>query len=237
MKRVCLFYIMIKAIIFDIDNTLLDFMYMKSNSIEAAVDGMILTGMKIDKSSSIRDIFNIYNSKGYEHQKVFNEFIINKIGTINYKYLAAAIVEYKKAKEASLKLYPYVRETLKQLSTMNLKIGILSDAPSREAWIRLYMLKIHNYFDEIVTFNDTGFHKPAKEPFLKIINNLQVESNECLMVGDWPERDIEGAKKLNMYTAFARYGNSDNIINSGADFDIDSIIELVDIIKNKNNRL
>ena len=120
---------------------------------------------------------------------------------------------------------------------MNLKIGILSDAPSREAWIRLYMLKIHNYFDEIVTFNDTGFHKPAKEPFLKIINNLQVESNECLMVGDWPERDIEGAKKLNMYTAFARYGNSDNIINSGADFDIDSIIELVDIIKNNNNGL
>ena len=40
---------MIKAIIFDLDNTLLDFMKMKSSSINAAVLGMISAGMKINK--------------------------------------------------------------------------------------------------------------------------------------------------------------------------------------------
>ena len=39
---------MIKAIIFDIDNTLLDFMTMKSNAINAAVIGMIKNGLDID---------------------------------------------------------------------------------------------------------------------------------------------------------------------------------------------
>ena len=90
---------MIKAIIFDLDNTLLDFMKMKLISINAAVDGMIKSGMNIDKNKSIDEIFHIYDSKGYEHQEVFNEFISNKLKTINYKYLAAAIVEYKKAKD------------------------------------------------------------------------------------------------------------------------------------------
>ena len=226
---------MIKAVVFDLDNTLLDFMKMKTISINAAIDGMIESGMSIEKNKSIDEIFEIYDTKGYEHQEVFNEFIVNKIGSINYKFLAAAIVEYKKAKEISLGLYPEVIPTLKKLQHMNLKLGIASDAPSREAWIRLYTLKIHNIFQHVVTFNDTGYHKPAKEPFIKISEKLNVDLNECMMVGDWPDRDIKGAKQLGMKTAFARYGSTENIVNSGANHDLDSLSELVDIIQSYNN--
>ena len=226
---------MIKSVIFDIDNTLLDFMYMKSNAIRSGVNGMIGVGMSIDLENSIEQIFDIYNNKGYEHQEVFNEFIISKEGAINYKYLAAAIVEYKKAKEASLKLYPGVKDTLNSLAKMDLKLGILSDAPSREAWIRLYILGLHQFFDEIVTFDDTGFHKPAKEPFIKITQKLNVDYEDCLMVGDWPERDIKGAKQFNMKTAFARYGSTENIDISGADYDLNSITDLINIIIKENN--
>ena len=222
---------MIKAIIFDLDNTLLDFMKMKSISINAAVDGMIKSGMSIDKDKSLTEIFNIYDNKGYEHQEVFNEFIINKLGSINYKYLAAAIVEYKKAKEISLGLYPEVIPTLKKIEHMNLKLGIASDAPSREAWIRLYSLNIHNIFQDVVTFNDTGYHKPAKQPFIRISKMLDVSLKECMMVGDWPDRDIKGANQVGMKTAFAKYGSTENISDSGANHDLDSLSELVDIIK------
>ena len=51
---------MIKAIIFDIDNTLLDFMTMKSNAINAAVDGMIANGLDIEKEKAVKQIFDIY---------------------------------------------------------------------------------------------------------------------------------------------------------------------------------
>ena len=226
---------MIKAVVFDLDNTLLDFMKMKSVSINAAVDGMIKTGMQIYKKDSINEIFNIYDTKGYEHQEVFNEFIVNKIGSIDYKFLAAAIVEYKKAKEVSLGLYPEVIPTLEKLQHMNLKLGIASDAPSREAWIRLYTLNLHNIFQDVVTFNDTGYHKPAKEPFIKISEKLDVNLKECMMVGDWPDRDIKGAKELGMKTAFARYGSTENITESGADHDLDSLSELIDIINQYNS--
>ena len=228
---------MIKAIIFDIDNTLLDFMTMKSNAINAAVDGMIANGLNIEKETAVKQIFDIYNFKGYEHQKVLNEFIINTVGYIDYKILAAGIVEYKLAKEASLSLYPGVKDTMINLSNFGLKLGILSDAPSREAWIRMYILKIHKVFDQVVTFNDTGFHKPAKEPFIKIKELLNVEYHQCLMVGDWPERDIKGAKQFGMKTAFAKYGATEIIDNSGADYELDTIHELIDIIRSENKIL
>ena len=226
---------MIKSIIFDLDNTLLDFMKMKSVSIKAAVNAMIDVGMEINRQEAIDEIFNIYDSKGYEHQEVFNEFIIKKIGNINYKYLAAAIVEYKKAKEISLNLYPDVIPTLNKLLSMNLNLGIVSDAPSREAWMRLYTLDLHNFFDDVVTFNDTGVYKPAKEPFIKISEKLNANLEECMMVGDWPERDIKGAGQLGMKTAFAKYGSTEDIIDSGADYDLDSLSEIIDIIKQINN--
>jgi len=222
---------MIKAVIFDLDNTLLDFMKMKSSSINAAVKGMIDAGMSIDEKKSIKEIYEIYETKGYEHQEVFNEFIVNQIGEINYKYLAAGIVEYKKAKEKALNLYDDVVPTLEKLVSMNLKLGIVSDAPSREAWIRLYMLDLHDKFEEVVTFNDTGFHKPAKQPFIRISKKLDVSLKECMMVGDWPDRDIKGANQVGMKTAFAKYGSTENISESGADHDLDSLSELVDIIK------
>ena len=225
---------MIKSIIFDLDNTLLDFMKMKSVSIKAAVNAMIDVGMEINRGEAIDEIFNIYDSKGYEHQEVFNEFIIKKIGNINYKYLAAAIVEYKKAKEISLNLYPDVIPTLNKLKSMNLNLGIVSDAPSREAWMRLYTLDLHNFFDDVVTFNDTGVYKPAKEPFIKISEKLNANLEECMMIGDWPERDIKGAGQLGMKTAFAKYGSTEDIVDSGADYDLDSLSEIIDIIKQIN---
>ena len=226
---------MIKSIIFDLDNTLLDFMKMKSVSIKAAVNAMMDVGMEINREEAINEIFNIYDSKGYEHQEVFNEFIIKKIGNINYKYLAAAIVEYKKAKEISLNLYPDVIPTLNKLLSMNLNLGIVSDAPSREAWMRLYTLDLHNFFDDVVTFNDTGVYKPAKEPFIKISEKLNANLEECMMVGDWPERDIKGAGQLGMKTAFAKYGDTFDTKNSGADFEHEDISDLINIIENMNN--
>ena len=226
---------MIKAIVFDLDNTLLDFMKMKSLSIKAAVNGMINAGMDININSATSQIYHIYETKGYEHQEVLNEFIVNTLGQINYKFLAAGIVEYKKAKEKSLNLYDDVVPTLNKLLDMGLRLGIVSDAPSREAWIRLYTLKLHNKFEHVVTFNDTGFHKPAKEPFLKISEKLNLDLSECMMIGDWPDRDIKGAKQVGMKTAFAKYGSMENIEDSAADHDLNSISELIKIVENYNS--
>ncbi len=225
---------MIKAVVFDLDNTLLDFMAMKSYAVKAGINGMIEAGLSINSEKAIKIIMNIYDEKGYEYQEVFDDLLQKELGQMNYKFLAAGIVAYRKAREASLILYPNVNSTLIKLSKLGLKLGVVSDAPSREAWMRICYLNLHHIFDAVVTFDDTGLTKPAPEPFHKICRLLNVQPENSIMVGDWPERDVIGAKEVGMLTAFAKYGDTFETVKSNADYDINDINELVEIIDQEN---
>ena len=102
---------MIKAVIFDLDNTLLDFMKMKEYAVKAAIAGMIEAGLDIDNEKSYNTIVSIYEKEGWENQQVFNYFLDKTVGEVNNKYLAAAIVAYRRAREANLLLYPNVNHS------------------------------------------------------------------------------------------------------------------------------
>ena len=227
---------MINAVIFDLDNTLLDFMDMKIKAVESAVHGMIEAGLQLDSKEAKEKIISIYETKGWEYQEVLDDFIHNELGKIDYKILASGIVAYRKAREASLILYPNVNSTLITLSKWGLKLGVVSDAPSREAWMRICSVNLHHMFDAIVTFHDTGMHKPSPEPFEKISSLLLIPPENSLMVGDWPERDVIGAKKLGMKTAFAKYGDVFGTKHSGADYDIMDVKEILSIITAENQK-
>ena len=224
---------MIKAAIFDLDNTLVDFMRMKEAAIDAAVDAMVDAGLRMSKQETKEEIYKIYEEEGIEYQRVFDRFLNEQLGNINYKIHAAAIVAYRKAREAALVLYPHVNMTLTELVKRGIKLAVLSDAPRLQAWLRLCSLQLHHIFDFVLTFEDTGVHKPSEIPFRKVLSLLKVASSEALMVGDWPERDMVGAKKVGIKTVFARYGDTFGTKQSGADFEIDDISEILEIIDNK----
>ncbi|MFH2027946.1 MAG: TIGR02253 family HAD-type hydrolase [Nanoarchaeota archaeon] len=220
---------MIKAILFDLDNTLIDFMRMKKLSCEAAVDSMIDAGLDITKKAALKLIFELYDQYGLEDQKVFQKFLIKIKGKVDYRILAYGIVAYRRIREGFLEPYPHTHYTLLKLKSRGLKLGIVTDAPKLKAWLRLAALKISDFFDVIVTYEDTKKLKPHHLPFKVALNRLDLNPDECLMVGDMPERDIHGAKKIGMTTCFASYGNP-KIKKSGADFVIKDIKDLLKIV-------
>ena len=226
---------MIKAVIFDLDNTLLDFMKMKEYAVKAAIAGMIEAGLDIDPDESYKTIIDIYEKEGWENQQVFNKFLNKTIGEVNNKYLAAGIVAYRRAREANLLLYPNVNHTLVELIKMSVKLAVVSDAPSREAWMRIYYLNLHHHFDVVLTFDDTNARKPSPIPFEMALSQLNIDPKEALMVGDWPERDVVGANKLGIRTIFARYGDAFGTVDSGADWDINDVYEIVGIVNELNS--
>jgi HAD superfamily hydrolase (TIGR02253 family) len=226
---------MINAVIFDLDNTLVDFMLMKKQAVDAAVHAMRDAGFKLTAEEIHKRIDDIYNERGIEFQNVFDELLYREFSKIDYKILSAGVIAYRRAREAALVPYPHVTMTLIELSKMHIKLGVVSDAPAKEAWLRLCYLNFHHLFDAVVTFDDTHKRKPNPEPFQKILQQMNIKPEESLMIGDWEERDVVGAAKVGMKTVFARYGNTFGTVTSNADYDIDDIAQLAGIVRKEND--
>jgi putative hydrolase of the HAD superfamily len=225
---------MIKAVIFDLDNTLVDFMAMKRQAVDAAINAMIDAGLKLPVDDARKRIDKIYKEKGIEFQNVFDELLYDVFKKLDYKILSAGVIAYRRAREAALVPYPHVYMTLTELLKMGLKLAVISDAPAREAWLRLSYLNFHHLFDLVLTFDDTGERKPSPVPFKKALKLLGLRPEETLMVGDWAERDMVGAAKVGMKTVFAKYGDTFGTVETHADYDINDISELVSVVKRIN---
>lgn len=225
---------MIRAVIFDLDNTLVDFMGLKERAIHRAADAMIDAGLQLSRSAVIDKIKSIYSIYGYEYQQVLDRLVEECCGRIDHRILANGIVAYRQEREASLVPYPHVYQTLIELIRRRYKLAVVSDAPTREAWLRLCSLKIHYVFETVVTYEDTHHTKPHPAPFQKALDKLGVGPREAMMIGDWAERDMVGAKQLGMTTVFARYGDVFHTVDSGADYEVVDIAEILDILNRIN---
>ncbi len=227
---------MIQAIVFDLDNTLTDFMKMKEAAIQAAIDGMIDAGFKLPREELRERVRAIYDELGLEFQRVFDELLVREFGEVDPKILASGIVSYRRARESNLVLYPHAQMTLLELAKRGIKLGVVSDAPRLQVWLRLCTLGLQHVFDAVVTFDDTGERKPAPAPFREVLRRLGVEPGHAMMIGDWAERDVVGAKSLGMKTVFAKYGDTFDTKVSGADYDVDDVFQLVGIVDGLNGR-
>lgn len=225
---------MIKAVIFDLDNTLVDFMAMKRQAIDAAIHAMRDAGLQLPVEEIRKRIDAIYEQRGIEFQNVFDQLLYDEFSKIDYKILSSGVIAYRRAREAALVPYPHVYMTLVELAKMHTKLAVVSDAPAREAWLRLCYLNFHHIFDVVVTFDDTGERKPQPGPFRKALEMLGVKPNESLMVGDWADRDVVGAKQVGMKTVFARYGDTFGTLISNANYEVDDVAQVIEIVRKEN---
>ena len=223
---------MIKAVLFDLDNTLIDFYTFKTKCVSAALDSMIKAGLKTDKKTALNIIKEIYERFGIEYKYIFQEFLKRAEGRIDYRILSHGLLAYRKARISCLAPYPKVKETIRKLKK-KYKIAVLSDAPVEKAWMRIVLIGIDKSLDAAITFDDTKKRKPNPLPFKKAIEKLKVKPSEILMVGDSIHRDMAGAKKLGMKTCLAVYGRTlkPKTLPKDADFLLKNISDLLKIVK------
>jgi putative hydrolase of the HAD superfamily len=219
----------IKAILFDLDNTLIDFIGMKRVATQAAAEAMVDAGLKADKDELSSDLFDFYLDYDIEADNAFQMFLEARIGRIDFRILAAAINAYLREKAINLKPYPGVSATLVEIRRLGYKLAIVTNGRRLKAAMRLNAAGLDGYFDVVVGWEDTGKKKPDPEPFLLATNVLGVKPTECLMVGDWPEIDLAGAVSLGMKTCWAKYGNAEKKANS--DYIINHFDELRNLLK------
>ena len=221
-----------KTIIFDLDNTIIDFIKFKKMSIDAAISAMVDVGLK--NSNEIRkEIDRIYSKRGMEYQHVFNDALEKVLGKVDYKILASAVVAYRKVKTAYMNPYPETTKVFKELIRRGYRLGIFSDAPVFQMWQRLAEIGLINFFDFAISTQEIGKDKRKKEAYVWLIKKLKLNKEETIFIGDSIDRDIYWPKKLGMKTILASYGKSPwgkPKRNIEPDYKIKSISELLDIL-------
>jgi len=190
----------IKAVLFDLDNTLMDFVKMKKEACKSAINAMIKAGLKMKRREGYEKLMECYFRIGLDSSIAFTKFLQEQTGEVDEKILQAGIRGYQKTKPNFLKPYPYVLETLEMLKSLGLKIGIVTDAPREKAIQRLNAMNITKYFEIIITLDDTGVRKKELIPLKLAMKKLNLLPEEILFVGDSYRRDIEPAKKIGMKT-------------------------------------
>ena len=109
-------------------------------------------------------------------------------------------------KISTISAYEGIDELLSIIKPMNVKLAIVSLAPS--SYVRRVVQHFGWSFDIMVCYHDTTQHKPHPEPFIEAANRLNIIAKNCWAVGDNP-KDIFAAKKSGMYAVAALWGSLD----------------------------
>ena len=222
----------IKAVFFDLDNTLVDFLGIKEESCRSAAEAMVKAGLRMKVNEAYERLMETYFKVGIESDTAFLEFL-NNTGQFDHKKLAAAINAYLGTKDKCLKPYPNVKPVLRQLQKKGIFLSVVTDAPKTKAYQRLLSMGIEPYFRFVVGFEDTSNFKDTGLPLTLALGILRKEmpaitNSEILMVGDSMERDRVPAKKLGLKTALSKYGQK--TFTSGApDYELSGIKDLLSI--------
>ena len=100
---------MIRAIIFDLDNTLLDFVKMKQFAVKASIRAMNEAGLNVDEESGYKDVMELYMTTGWENQLVFDDYLKQTTGEVSKKILASRFVSYLMDREFTFFFYANIK--------------------------------------------------------------------------------------------------------------------------------
>ena len=190
---------MIKRIIFDLDNTLIMW---KDEYLKAIKETVELYKINEDYKY-ISSLIDEYDDKfKYYDKNLLIDFINKNIKSkIDIKFLNAFLDKFGYMSKEDKK----VIDVLDYLNN-KYELVVLTNwfkEPQRE---RLKNANILKYFKEVI--GGEQYMKPSKEAYLNACGKYK--PNECLMIGDSYNKDIDGAYKTGLNVIYLNYLNKEN---------------------------
>lgn len=190
---------MLKAILFDLDQTILDRTTSLIRFIEWQVNYYQLVPQK-NKKAFIKRFIKLDNNgsvwKDLVYAQLIKEFHIEKFDVNDL--LNSYISDFNKFSVA----FEHVPEIIQNLYQQGYKLGLISNGKSPFQENNFHALGLTEFFSTIIVSEAIGLRKPDPRIFKYASDELGCSPNECIFVGDNPKADIEGAKKVGMRTIF-----------------------------------
>lgn len=189
-----------KAVIFDIDNTIYSYGVCDRAGVRSACSrlNLIYDVPEQDFLSALKSAkeYTKKNNAGTaaSHNRVlYFQNLCEQLGIHDTDMVIELYNAYWEIFLYKMKLFPMVTETFEMLRENNVKIAFCTDLTAHIQLRKLSRLNLQDAADAIVTSEECGAEKPDKRIFEMVLRKLGVAASEAVMVGDDYKRDIEGA--------------------------------------------
>jgi putative hydrolase of the HAD superfamily len=192
---------MIKAVLFDLDGTLLNRDASVEQFIAIQYDRLVNNLKDIPKKDYIARFIELdchgYVWKDKVYQQLVEEFKID----LTWEML---LQDYEQQFQNHCIPFSELVEMLRLLKKQDYLLGIISNGRGKFQTHAIEGLGIQDYFDVILISEFEQIRKPQAEIFHRAAQRLGVMYADCVFVGDNPEADIIGAKNAGMKAIWKR---------------------------------
>ena len=215
------------GLLFDLDGTLLD----SVPDLATAVDAMLLgANLPLAGEPRVRDWVGngakvlVERALAYAHNCEREEVERAELLYQHQQFLAF----YRECSSLHSKLYEGVMPALQHWQQQGLKMAIVTNKPAEFITPLLERFQLRGFFSVLVGGDTLVTRKPDPAPLLYACKQLQLNSSECLMIGD-SETDVRAAKAASIPVVAVSYGynHGQPISASQPDLIVDSLQELI----------
>jgi putative hydrolase of the HAD superfamily len=232
----------LKAVLFDIDDTLFSTSDFARRARANAVRAMIQAGLDVPEEVVQRELDEVLAefSSNYEHhfERLLQRLPPEATQRVNPALIVAAgVAAYHDTKFRELAPYPDVLPLLAGLARAGLRVGVITHGLTVKQAEKLVRLGVVPYLDPKAIFisDQIGISKPNPKLYAAALRDLELLPDEVMYVGDNPEHDIVPPKSIGMLTVWARRGAKKGTQKPpvAPDYVVDDFIELEAILRER----
>jgi len=225
---------MIKAVFFDIDNTLYNYdraheisinELLKYGEAEFSLDSVSMRALLDRAQSRIEDRLGM-NSSAIHNRLIRYQCFLELLDYPSFEKAMEMNDIYWNAFLKNMQPEAGIFRLLDELQAYHVRLGIGSDQNSYVQYQKLQILGLLKYFSAIVTSEEAGAEKPSPEFFRLCVDKAQCSAGECIFIGDNIRKDVKGALKNGLHGVWYEPGVHEKGEKGNSDTDVeeDSII-------------